>query len=115
MRRLLGVVAGSLISFSAFAGNVPVYDTKIQLVYLNGGADTANPGTTCIKVASPISSACPSGMVAIQNNNSELIAAAMQAKATGALVDFYYNDAGGPFHCPQYAFTPCSVLVIGIK
>jgi len=115
MRRSFGIIFGLLISSPAFAGILLVADTKVESIYVNGGADTVNPGTTCLKMASPVSSVCPNGMVAIQNNNRELVAAAMQAKATGARVAFYYSDTGGPFHCPQIALTPCSVVVLVVN
>ena len=99
----------------AFAGQNTLDGVAISSVAVNGGTDTRNPGTTCIKISAPVVAACPNGMVAIENNNKLLIAAALQAKATSSKVWFYYDDAAGPFHCPGHVFTPCSVISIEIK
>jgi hypothetical protein len=96
-------------------GTHVIPDTLISFVLVNGGADTVNPGVTCVQVASEVSAACPYGMIAIPNSNKGLVAAAMQAKATGSKVELYYNETGGPFHCAQVAFTPCSVVSIGLR
>jgi len=89
-------------------------ETTITAVSVNGGSDSANPGTSCVRIANPVVAACTGGVVAIQNNNKQLIAAALQAKATGSKVWFYYSDAGN-FHCPGLVFTPCSVISIELR
>lgn len=103
-----------LLCATASAANQIVI-TKMRYLSANGGADTANPGVTCLKVNGYVSSSCPAGWIAIRNNNKELIAAAFQAKASGASFTLHYEDAGGPFHCPFLVFTPCSVNSIIIE
>lgn len=100
---------------SAQAADQYLDEVSIVSVSVNGGADSVNPGTACIKVAAAVSAACPLGYVAIQNNNKLLIATAMQAKATSSKVWFYYNDASGSHHCPGKVHTPCSVINIELK
>lgn len=90
------------------------YDASISTVAVNGGADTANAGTTCILVATPVSSLCTNGWVAIPNNNKSLISAALAAKVSLSKVTLYYDDAGG-FHCPGNAYTACSIINIQIQ
>lgn len=107
----LAIVAAPL----AFAAGYTLDGVTISSVAVNGGTDTNNPGTTCVKISAPVVAACPNGMVAIQNNNKLLIGAALQAKATSSKVWFYYDDAAGSFHCPGHVFTPCSVVSIEIK
>jgi hypothetical protein len=88
----------------------------ITTVSVNGGADTRNPGTTCIRVSSAVSPACTAGFVAIPNNNRELIAAALLNKVTGSQVWLYYHeDAANRRHCPGQVLTPCSVISIESK
>jgi hypothetical protein len=113
--RVLLCSALMVLSIQTAVADIHIFDTAIDWVAVNGGTDTASPGTTCVKVTNPVSASCPSGYVAIQNNNKQLIAAAMQAKATGSRVAFYYEDNGGPFHCPGRTFTPCSVITIELK
>lgn len=111
-------VATSISLFAAqpaFATSFMLADVGIASVMVHGGADTTNPGTTCIKVSVPVAAACLGGWVAINNNNKLLISASMQAKATGGKGAFYYDDAAGSFHCPGNVFTPCSVISIELK
>jgi hypothetical protein len=103
-----------MFSWPAIA-NQTALETTIAQVNVNGGADTTNVGTTCVKVVAIVSAACTSGWVAIPNNNKLLIGAALQAKATGAPVSFFYDDAATSSHCPGQAFTPCSVISISVK
>ena len=105
---------GSLASI-AEAGGVMLGDTTIASVAVNGGADTANPGTTCIQVTSPVSASCTAGYVAIPNNNKQLIGAALLNKTTGGKINLYYDDAVGTQHCPGFVFTSCSVNSIQSK
>lgn len=44
-----------------------INSTFVTHVAVNGGADTANPGTTCIKASSAASSACTGGYIGIPN------------------------------------------------
>jgi hypothetical protein len=87
---------------------------SISSVVVNGGADTANPGVTCIRVTTPVSALCTNNLLAIPNNNKQLVAAALLSKSTGSMVWVYYDDAS-PSHCPGQAFTPCSVISIESK
>lgn len=96
----------------AFGQNQFINGITITAVAVNGGTDTVNPGTTCIMVSAPVSAGCSAGYLAIQNNNKELIAAALQARATGKNIWLYYEDAIGSYHCPGLVFTPCSVISI---
>ena len=100
---------------SAWAAAQILDDVTLSGLFVNGGADTTNPGTTCIKLSLPVHAACNGGYVAIQNNNKQLIAAALQAKATASKIWLYYDEAGGSFHCPALVFTPCSVNSIQLK
>lgn len=86
--------------------------TKISVVAVNGGPDTTNPGTTCIKVITAMPAACTGGWAAIPNNNKQLVAAALMAKLTAADVVVTLNDATAQNHCPWKAFTPCRVETI---
>ena len=92
---------------------------KIAEVAVSGGADTVNPGTTCIKLevpsAPPLAAACPGGYVAIPNNNSKLVSAAMMAKSTASLVSVYYVSDGATQHCPNRVFTPCAAISIFVR
>jgi hypothetical protein len=117
-RRARGLRRAAVLVMCAMPAlaNQPMLDgTSIAQVSVNGGTDTANTGTSCIKVTSPVSATCPSGWVAIPNNNKLLLATALQAKALGVQIWFYYDDAGPSFHCPGHTFTPCSVVSISIK
>lgn len=102
------------VSFTAMSAGLFVYDTTIVSVTVNGGSDAANPGTTCIRISSAVSSVCPIGFVAIPNNNKQLIAAALMSKTTASRTSLYYDDAGS-YHCPGQVFTPCSVISIEIN
>ena len=109
----LGLAAASM---TGMANQPQIQDTTIAQVSVNGGSDTENVGVTCVRVTGVVSSTCQAGWVAIKNNNKLLIAAALQAKATGALVWFYYDDAGATsLHCPGHVFTPCTVISISVK
>ena len=104
----------SMAGFS-FAAAVVVDNTTISAVVVNGGADTSNPGTTCIQITNPVSPACSGGYIAIRNNNQHLLSAAMSNKTTGSRVRLMYVDAGTSNHCPFLVFTPCSVESIESK
>jgi hypothetical protein len=106
------VVSLMAMTGAAQAGDQIVGDTSIAAVAVNGGADTVNPGTTCIRVTNPVHAACVGGYLAIPNNNKQLIAAALASKATATRIMLYYNDAAGSSHCPGLVFTPCSVISI---
>lgn len=86
--------------------------TTIEVVAVNGGGDTVNPGTSCIKLAIPVVAACVGGYIAIPNNNKQLLTAALVNKATGGNVAVYYDDATGTNHCPGLVFTPCALISI---
>ena len=111
-----GLVSLSCISPPfALAGQDFVDNTTITQVVVNGGADTANPGTTCLQISSAVSQACTVAFLAIPNNNKQLLAAALQAKAAGNRVWLYYENNAGLLHCPGLVFTPCSVISISVK
>ena len=110
--RSIGALVGCLLPCIAAAAGYFVDNTTIAVVAVHGGADTANPGTTCITITNPVVAACPTGLVAIRNNNQLLVSAAQSHKLGGTRIRLYYDDAGGPFHCPGLALTPCSVVNI---
>jgi uncharacterized membrane-anchored protein len=111
------VMAGLALGASlAVAATAAADNTTITFVSVNGGTDTANAGTTCISVANAVSASCTGGYVAIPNNNSQLLSAALAAKSSGAKIWLYYSDAATTnFHCPGLVLTPCSAISIGIK
>jgi hypothetical protein len=104
-------IACALSASLAMAGQVTL-DTTIVSVAVNGGADVANQGTTCLRVSDPVAASCPGGFVAIPNNNKLLISTALMSKATASKVWLYYLDDGTSQHCPGLVFTPCSVISI---
>lgn len=110
-------VAAAVVSTvpPAYAAGQVIDGVTVTGVAVSGGSDTQNPGTTCVTISMPLVAACSSGYVAIQNNNKQLTAAALQAKATSSKVWLYYDDSAGPFHCPGHVFTPCSVVSIELK
>ena len=86
------------------------------MVTVNGGAETLNPGTTCCGVADlTLSASCTSGYLAIPDNDQELLAALLHAKATGGTVGIYYRDNSTQHHCPGQVFTPCEVMSIMLQ
>jgi hypothetical protein len=87
-------------------------DTTLTDVAVNGGTDTLNPGTTCIRLAEAPAQACTSGFLYIPNNNKHLVVAALTAKASNARVAVYYVADAQAGHCPGHVFTPCSVISI---
>lgn len=119
MRAVFAMAAIASVSTFAVQTSIaaPQYPDNVTIttVSVNGGADTQNPGTTCVTVSIALPAACQGGFVAIPNNNKLLIAAALQAKATNSKVAFYFDDTAGPFHCAGHVFTPCSVISIQIK
>jgi len=114
MKIAASIFLSSVTSVSAFAGMQIVDNTTITQVFVNGGVDTANPGTTCLQISSPVSSECTNAVIAIPNNNKQLLAAALTAKSIGSNIWFYYETTGS-FHCPGITLTPCSVISISIK
>ena len=114
LRGLLAVGIATL-TLEASAADQMIADAVVVEVAVNGGADTSNPGFTCIRVTPGPVAACSAGYVAITNNNRQLIATALLAKSTGARVAFYYNDAVATQHCPALVFTTCSVNSIILK
>ena len=126
MRHSPAIILFSILSFPCFAYVTDEVDGKIAEVAVNGGADTANPGTTCFKLevppvpaptpaTRPVVSACIGGWVAIQNNNTKLVNAATLAKASASTVSVYYVSDGATQHCPNRVFTPCAVISIIVK
>ena len=78
---------------------------------VNGGADTSNPGTTCVRLSNP-PAVCTGGYIGIPNNNKMLVVAALTSKANGSRVWVYLSDGQGTQHCPGRVFTPCSAISI---
>lgn len=117
--RIRCATAMALLSMSmqSHAEGGVVDQATITSVFVNGGTDTSNPGTTCIKVSKPVLAACTGGMIAIRNNNKQLVATALLSKVTANPVWVYYDNAGssGAQHCPGQFFTPCSVISIESK
>jgi hypothetical protein len=62
--------------------------TTISGVTVNGGSDSANSGTTCLRVTATLPVAC-NGFVAISNNKLLIIGAAMQTETTSAPIWLY--------------------------
>ncbi|QHH96428.1 hypothetical protein [Acinetobacter dispersus] len=108
----LFLLTGTVLT-STHAGLV-VEDTTIIDLFIHGGTDTANPGTSCIKISSPVSAACK-GLISIPNNNKPLLAAALSAQLSKNKVWFYYDDNGTTSHCPGVGFTPCSLISLSIR
>jgi uncharacterized membrane-anchored protein len=90
-------------------------DAPLAEVAVNGGTDTLNPGTTCIKLAEPPTAACPAGFLYIPNNNKHLVSAALMAKASNSRVSVYFISNAASGHCPGHVFTPCSVISIFVR
>jgi len=110
----IAAAAACILGFGQFAHASGVYtleDAQITSLAVNGGADTVNPGTSCIRVSAPVASTSSNGYVAIPNNNKQLLSAAFQAKAAGNKLWLYYADTGN-FHCPGRVFTPCGAISI---
>ena len=107
-------IVGALFASMSVAGQVTV-ETAITAVAVNGGGDVVNQGTACLRIADPVSASCPSGFVAIPNNNKLLIATALMSKSTASKVWLYYVDDASSQHCPGLVFTPCSVISIMAK
>lgn len=111
---VLGIALWAASMLAHGAGGF-VNDTTIVTVAAHGGTDTSNPGTACIQLATAPSAACVGGWVALSNNNKQLVSAALMAKATGARVTLYYDDAVPTQHCPGLAFTPCAAISLMVK
>jgi hypothetical protein len=91
-------------------------DGIVTTIAVSGGADTINPGTTCVKLDVGVSASCAAGYVAIPNNNSKLVNAALAAKATNRPVTIAYGITdNADQHCPYLAFTRCVAVSIIIK
>lgn len=98
----------------SFAGTFIISETTLSEVAVNGGSDSPNVGTTCIKLTSPVSLTC-SGYIAIRNNNKELISAALAAKTSNAKVWVSYYDQQPVQHCSDIVVTPCVLSSIMLK
>lgn len=116
MKYLFSVALAALFYVHPSYGEEKYIDsTSVDHVAVNGGVDTNNPGTSCIKVLSGASSQCPQGFIGIPNNNEKLLSAALTANAAGKVVWLYYEDSSTNLHCPGLVFTPCSLISIMIK
>ena len=102
-------------SFCVNADFLKINNAEVSIVYVNGGLDAPNSGTTCIKIEPAPSDNCPSGMIGIANNNQPLLSAALTAKSTAAKTWVYYSDSESPpLHCPGKVYTPCALITLGI-
>ena len=115
MKRYYIAALTLMVSINVAAELKVADDVTITQVVVNGGADSPNSGTTCLKKSGVLEGTC-NGFIAIRNNNNQLLSAALHAKATGGKVWMYYaNSAGTSNHCPGKVFTPCAVSSIGLK
>jgi len=88
---------------------------KLAQLPLTAGGDSANPGTTCIKLSLPVLDQCTNGYIGIPKNNSDLVRAALVAKSSKSKVWAYYDISSEALpnhsgHCPGIAFTKCSLI-----
>jgi hypothetical protein len=108
-------VASSMVS----AESLHADPATITEIFVNGGADSPNAGTTCFKISLPdmkeISENCTSGYIGIANNNRQLLSALLEIKSTNSEAWVYYNDDQPHLHCPGLAFTPGVLNSISIK
>lgn len=111
----------TLVFLTALASGVSSAETeaylegKISEVAVNGGVDSLNSGTTCIKLNVAVHAACPAGWIAIPNNNSKLINAALIAKTSATTTVVYYTPDTSAKHCPGLVYTPCAVMSLNLK
>lgn len=106
----------SAFSMCAIATEHVVDGTSVAAVAINGGTDTGNPGTSCMRVYASVPAVCGGGYIAIPNNNRQLIAAALAAKSTGGPVRLYFLDtAGATYQCPGFASTTCNLVTIELQ
>ena len=111
----LGVAIGAGVLWATplvNAADVIVDDARVTEVAVSGGADTANPGVTCIRITPAPAPQCTNGWIAIMNNNKPLLSTALLAKTTGAKFRIHLDNASSSQHCPWEAFTPCTVTVL---
>lgn len=110
-------VSVALIPMNGHADQLMTDDATLTHVVTNGGTDSANAGTSCVRLSVAVSSVCPNGWIAIKDNNKQLLSTALAAKASASVVWLYYdtNWGGASFHCPGLTFTPCSVISIAMK
>lgn len=116
--KAFSICVGIIVASSpGFAAERYLDDVNISSITVNGGADSVSVGTTCIRVSVPVAASCAGGFIAIRNNNKQLVAAAMQAKAMSNKIWLFYDDSAGPgpYHCPGREYTACSVNDIEIK
>jgi hypothetical protein len=96
-----------------------LYSGKISEVAASGGADTINPGTSCVKLDIAVPSAsCVGGWIAIPNNNLKLLNSALAAKLLERPVALYLETdlpVAQQLHCPALAFTRCSLISVIVK
>lgn len=112
-RLILATVVWSA-SYAAAAQHQTLDNAQVVSLAVNGGVDTANPGTSCIQLAPAPVTACTGGWVALPNNNRQLLASVLTAKASANRVWLYYVDNSYQ-HCPGLAFTPCSAISVILK
>lgn len=92
----------------------------VQFLSVNGGSDTPNPGVSCVQISNANKTQCEGGWFAIPNNNKEILAGALTAKAVKSNVWVYYfddeiNDNTPLNHCPGITFTRCRINSFGLK
>ena len=104
-----------LFSAAVFSENIKINSAKIAELYVNGGQDSPNSGTTCFRLNVSPSANCPSGYIGIKNNNSQLLSALLAIKSTDREAWIYYSDSEPNLHCPGLVFTPCALNSISLK
>jgi len=112
---IVALLACAFPTLAGVADILAIDGTTISLVHVNGGSDTSNPGTTCIQVATGTDAACAAALIAIPNNNKPLLTTVLMAKTLGLNVRVDYDRAAALQHCPNWAFTPCSLVNVQLK
>ena len=103
------------ITANVFADRVIVDSTTITSLAVNGGEDATVTGVSCVKYSGSNNNGCEKGWLAIDNNNSELISAALAAKMANSDVKIYYSDQQPSLKCPAIINTTCRLDTIVIK
>jgi hypothetical protein len=112
----LSVAVLAVLSSSNAFSQIAHEASTVTTVAVNGGADTPNPGVTCIQVTPPPpNTQCTQGFIGIPNNNKLLVNAALTAKSIGVPVRVYFFVQATDLHCPGNVFTKCSLNNLDLK
>jgi hypothetical protein len=115
--RLMTLALG--LGFAALATSSTRYfvvEAQIQEVAVNGGADSFNPGTSCLLLSPDTAPpSCTGRWLYIPNNNRHLLAAAIAAKASGGSSLIYVDTQAPDGHCPGRVFTNCQAGSISVR